>query len=173
MATITKLPDGDFSLGNLRGELITLQPAVADYATGGYLIQGIGGTTENTGNVGIDKVLFVLPTGGQGGLSLVWNPSTSKLQIFQRGAVTATGTVASTSTAPTITTGTNATVTGVVATNGGALTQTAGASGITGVQAPTITSTFTGTAVAAGALMEVPAGTDLSAYAFQLLAVGL
>ena len=82
MATITKLPDGDLSLGNLRGELITLQPAVADYATGGYLIQGIGGSTENTGNVGLDKVLIVEPAGGQGGISPVWNPATSKMQMF-------------------------------------------------------------------------------------------
>ena len=92
MATITKAPDGDISLGNLRGELITLQPAASDYAAGGYLIQGIGGTTENTGNVGLDKVLFVLPTGGQGGLSPVWNPSTSKLQIFQQGTEVTAGT---------------------------------------------------------------------------------
>jgi hypothetical protein len=172
MATITKAPDGDISLGNLRGELITLQPAASDYVAGGYLIQGIGGVTESTGNVGLDKVIGVLPVGGQGGYVPVWNPVTSKLQILQRGAITATGTIASTSTAPTITTGTNATVTAVVATNGGALTQAAGAAGITGVQAPTITSTFTGTSVAAGPLTEVSAGTDLSSYAFQLLALG-
>lgn len=82
MATITKLPDGDISLGNLRGELISLQPAASDYATGGYLIQGIGGSTESTGDVGLDKVLFVEPAGGQGGLTVVWNPSTSKVQMF-------------------------------------------------------------------------------------------
>ena len=82
MATITKLSDGDLSLGNLRGELITLQPAASDYAPGGYLIQGIGGTTESTGNVGLDKVLFVEPAGGQGGISPVWNPLTSKVQMI-------------------------------------------------------------------------------------------
>ena len=82
MATITKLPDGDLSLGNLRGELITLQPAVADYATGGYLIQGISGTTETTGDVGLSKVLLVEPAGGQGGISPVWNPATSKMQML-------------------------------------------------------------------------------------------
>jgi hypothetical protein len=82
MATITKNSDGDVSLGNLRGEQLTLQPAVADYATGGYLVQGIGGATESTGNIGLDKVLFVIPTGGQGGLSPVFNPTTSKVQIW-------------------------------------------------------------------------------------------
>ncbi len=82
MATITKLPDGNLSLGNLSGELISLQPAVADYATGGYLIQGIGGVTESTGDVGLDKVLIVEPAGGQGGISPVWNPSTSKVQMI-------------------------------------------------------------------------------------------
>lgn len=85
-ATITKAADGDLSRGNLRGELITLKPAVSDYATGGYLLQGIGGTTEGTGNVGLDKILWVTPVGGQGGLSPVWNPTTSKLQIYQGGS---------------------------------------------------------------------------------------
>jgi hypothetical protein len=80
--TITKLPDGDGSLGNWRAELATLQPASSDYATGGYLIQGIAGSTENTGNVGLAKVLFVLAVGGQGGYAPVWNPATSKLQVF-------------------------------------------------------------------------------------------
>lgn len=83
---LTKNPDGDISLGNLRAELMTLTPASSDYATGGYLIQGIGGATESTGNVGMDKVLFVIPAGGQGGYSPVWTPSTSKLTIEQPAA---------------------------------------------------------------------------------------
>ena len=90
MATIKKNPDGDLSLGNIRGELVTAQPGSSDYPTGGYLIQGIGGTTENTGNVGLDKVLFVEPVGGSYALTGVqqtyipqWNPTTSKLQVFE------------------------------------------------------------------------------------------
>lgn len=83
MATITKNSDGDVSLGNLRGELLTLQPAASDYATGGYLVEGIGGTTESAGNIGLDKVLFVIPTGNQGGVSPVFNTSTSKVQMFE------------------------------------------------------------------------------------------
>jgi hypothetical protein len=110
--TLLKNPDGDLSLGNLRGELCTLQDSVSDYAPGGYLVQGIGGTTESTGNVGLDKVLFVIPVGGQGGYSPVFNPTTSKLQVFEP-------------------------------------------SNALGVQS------------------EVPVNTDLSAYAFQLLVVGL
>jgi hypothetical protein len=84
--TITKLPDGDLSLGNLRGELVTLQPSVSDYPTNGYLIQGIGGATESTGNVGMDKVLAVIPVGGQQGYGAVFNPATSKVQVFYSGS---------------------------------------------------------------------------------------
>ena len=83
--TITKTPDGDVSIGNLRGEIVNLQPAAADYATGGYLIEGIGGATENAGNVGMDKVLGVIPLGGNFGYTLVWNPTTSKLEVFWGG----------------------------------------------------------------------------------------
>lgn len=110
--TLTKNSDGDISLGNLRAELETLQPALSDYVLGGYLVQGIGGNPLTPGNVGMDKVLFVIPVGGQGGLSPVFNPATSKLQIFQDSA-------------------------------------------------------------AGGAGGEVNAGTNLAAYAFELLVVGL
>jgi len=82
MATITKNADGDVSLGNLRAEIVTLQPAVADYVPGGYLLQGIAGTTVGTGDVGMAKVLGVIPLGGQGGFFPVWNPVTSKVQIL-------------------------------------------------------------------------------------------
>ncbi len=80
--TITKLPDGDLSLGNLRGELVNLQPALSDYPTGGYLIQGIGGSTESTGNVGMDKVLTVIPAGNQQQFKPVWQTATSKLEMW-------------------------------------------------------------------------------------------
>ena len=89
--TITKLSDGDLSLGNLRGELVNLQPALSDYPTGGYLIQGIGGTTESTGNVGMDKVLAVIPVGGQQGYHPVWQPSSSKLEMFYISSAPAAG----------------------------------------------------------------------------------
>jgi hypothetical protein len=80
--TITKNSDGDVSLGNLRGEIVTLQPAASDYATGGYLVQGIGGNPLTAGDIGMDKVLFAIPIGGQGGYTPVFNPTTSKVQVF-------------------------------------------------------------------------------------------
>jgi hypothetical protein len=89
MATITKNPDGDLSLGNLRGELVTLQPGISDYASGGYLIEGIGGSPLTSGNVGLSKILFVIPVGGtvnpepSSAYFPQWNTATQKLQIFQ------------------------------------------------------------------------------------------
>jgi hypothetical protein len=82
---LTKQADGDLSLGNLRGEVVTLTPATSDYATGGYLVQGISGATENTGNIGIAKVIFVIPISGGGGYSLNWNAATGKVQVYQTG----------------------------------------------------------------------------------------
>jgi hypothetical protein len=90
--TITKNTDGDLSLGNLRGELVTLQPAPSDYVAGGYLIEGIGSNPLTPGNVGMDKVLFVTQVGGSGSGSNAsnskayfteWNTATSKLQVFE------------------------------------------------------------------------------------------
>ena len=109
--TITKVNDGDDVWGRRRLEHVQLKPAVSDYAPGGYLIQGIGGTTESRGNVGITSVEFVVPVGGQGGYVPVWSPSSPRLQVWQQSAATS-------------------------------------------------------------ALTEVPAGTDLSAYTFNLLVVG-
>ena len=86
--TITKVNDGDDVWGRHRLEQVQLQPAVSDYAPGGYLIQGIGGTTESTGNVGIDKVGYVIPIGGQGGYVPVWSGSSPRLQIWQQSAAT-------------------------------------------------------------------------------------
>ena len=76
--SVTKASDGDVSLGNLRAEIVTLQPAASDYPSGGYAI--------STANVGLSKILLVAPIGGQGGFSPIWNPSTGKLQMFS-GAV--------------------------------------------------------------------------------------
>lgn len=90
--TITKNPDGDLSLGNLRAELATLQPAPSDYVAGGYLIEGIGSNPLTPGNVGLDKVLFVDVVGNGGSGSNAsnskaymaeWNTATSKLQVFE------------------------------------------------------------------------------------------
>ena len=83
-----------------------------------------------------------------------------KVQIFAPG--TSTGTVTSTSTAPTITTASGNPATAPVGVITGALAQTAGAAGITGVQAPTITSTFAG---AAGSTAQFAAGAYGSTFA--------
>ena len=80
--TLTKAIDGDDVWSRKRLEHVVLQPSISDYVPGGYLIQGISGTTERTSNVGLAKVSYVIPVGGQGGWSPVWNPTTSKLQVF-------------------------------------------------------------------------------------------
>ena len=86
-----------------------------------------------------------------------YSSTTGCLYVYEGGAGTPAGTIASTSTAPTITTSSGgiATALGVTA---GALSEVTGATGITGVQAPTITSTFTGTPGSAGALTPLGAG---------------
>lgn len=80
--TITKTADGDDGWARRRLEHVILQPAPSDYLFGGYLIQGVSGSTEKTGNVGLGKVEYVWPCGGQGGYNPVFNPTTSKLQVF-------------------------------------------------------------------------------------------
>lgn len=104
------------------------------------------------------------PTGYQFGYAPGTTQKNGVLTIMG-GAGTPAGTIVSTSTAPTITTSSGgvATALGVAA---GALSEVTGASDITGVQAPTITSTFTGTAPASGST-QYPEG---SAYSAALLA---
>ena len=147
---------------------VTIPASPATYATGG-LLAASGAAFINLGPYGDRTPLLVeVFSTTASGYSYVYNPANLKLLILTGG--TATGTVASTSTAPTITTGTNETVTAVVATNGGALTQATGASGITGVQAPTITSTFTGTGGTAGgqiAASSIPAGVSGDTITFH------
>jgi hypothetical protein len=113
---VTKNPDGDVSLGSLNGEVVTLQPAAADYATGGYaIISGVQAvntpTLASSVNCDLYRIIGVIPIGGYGGYHLAWNPTTQTLQVFQQSAAT-------------------------------------------------------------GPLTQVPAATDLSAYAFQLLLIG-
>jgi hypothetical protein len=86
--SVTKEPDGDDVWSRKRLEHVQLQPAISDYQPGGYLLQGIGGTTESTGNVGLGKIAYVIPVGGEGGYKPVWNPATSKLQVFEDSAGT-------------------------------------------------------------------------------------
>ncbi len=101
------------------------------------------------------------PPAGTSASGLIYNFSVGttqangKMQVFlPSGAGTPAGTIVSTSTAPTITT-TSGGVTVALGVNAGALSEVTGASGITGVQAPTITSTFTGTAGSAAASVQL------------------
>ena len=93
------------------------------------------------------------------GLIYQYNSATGCLFVYEGGAGTPAGTIASTSTAPTITTSSGG-VTTALGVAAGALSEVTGATGITGVQAPTITSTFTGTPGSAGALTPLGAGAD-------------
>ena len=91
---ITKLPDGDVSLGNLNGEFVSLSDSISDYAPGGYAI--IGGetaqqnNTPNLINCDLWRVLTAIPTGGQNGALPVWNQTTQSIQIFTSPGVEAT-----------------------------------------------------------------------------------
>lgn len=106
-------------------------------------------TGTATGNNCPQPYLFRAWSSLASGYTYQYNMTTGGLFVMTSAGFTPAGT----NSAPTITTGTNATVTAVVATNGGALTQASGATGITGVQAPV----FTGSAVAAGALAALAA----------------
>ncbi len=148
--------------------VVTIQPAAADYPAGGY-------TITPAQFDGLSRIRGVLPIGYTGTAAThvwAWNKTTGKLQVFAASGGTPAGTIVSTATAPTITTTTNAGTTTPLYTNAGALTQVAGAAGITGVQAPTVTSTFTGTPGAGGAMAEVAAGTDLSGGTVTLFGYG-
>ena len=93
--TITKNPDGDVSLGNRAGEEVTLQPAISDYATGGYAI--VDGEQYNangslTINCDLWRIIGVIPIADQSGYELDWNSSTKKLVIYKGGTQVSNGT---------------------------------------------------------------------------------
>ena len=83
--TVTKVADGDNVLGRYRTEHVVLKPAAADYPAGGYALSGI---PPSSGNVGMTKIYFAIPVGGQGGYVWQWNPATAKMQVFQQSAAT-------------------------------------------------------------------------------------
>ena len=61
--------------GHVETRFVTLTPAVADYATGGYAL------TPGQG-ISLSKVYWAIPVGNQGGITPVWNASTGYLQMF-------------------------------------------------------------------------------------------
>ena len=115
------------------------------------------------------------PAAGTLPSGVIWNfaPGTTQangsLQALIAPGGTPTGTIVSTSTAPTITTSSGG-VTTALGVAAGALSEISGASGITGVQAPTITSTFTGSAGSGGELTNLGNVTYASISAANLVA---
>lgn len=152
-STITLSGDWLFSIGNERMTKGTGN--LGTYATGGIAV------TPTQVGLGVIDSLTIDPAGGY---TFFYSASAGKVLAYESAAFTPAGT----NSAPTITTTTNAGTTEPMYTNAGALTQTTGATGITGVQAPT----FTGTAVAAAALAEVGNGVDLSGTTFTFRALG-
>ena len=148
---------------------------------GGPNSAGINSVSYMTGGITEDGLYYVVAIfGGSGAVS-----AQPKFKWYSIAASTAGGTFTGTpgdtdqetNSAPTITTGTNATVTAVIATNGGALTQAAGATGITGVQAPVLTiNSYTPAGTIAGGsgggFVEVTNGTNLSASYLRVLVLG-
>lgn len=129
------------------------------YVTGGLGINWFPMTSLTTGGTFIADTSATTPSNatfesqGTTGYVYRWNRTSNTLQIYQGAGATPAGTIS----APTITTATGDPSTAPIGVVGGALAQTAGAAGITGVQAPV----FTGTAQAAAALSEFPDATAL------------
>jgi len=145
-------------------------PGSNDYVTGGYVVNGLS-------QLGIEWIIGVDVVGNNSAAAgyapyTTLNftaPSVNATQLNFQVYTVSGFTPAGTNSAPTITTTTNAGTTTPVYTNGGALTQVAGATGITGVQAPV----FTGTAIAASSIFaEVANGGNLSGLSWVVRIVG-
>ena len=138
---------------------VIFSTSTAFTATMPSALTGTTGTGTGTGVNGPQPYSVKFWSEIASGYIYQYDSTTGCLFVYQGGAGTPAGTIVSTSTAPTITTSSGG-VTTALGVAAGALSEVAGASGITGVQAPTITSTFTGSAGSAGAL------TPLSAAAY-------
>lgn len=79
--TITKAPDGDISVGNLRGVIVNCSTPGSDYTVGGYSVVAA--------NIGLWKILSVVFPTVPGGYDLSWNTSTQKMQWYATGAAAA------------------------------------------------------------------------------------
>lgn len=144
------LLSGTCNLTNYNSTLVELTSITGRFLPNGKLRVVAGGLSSN-------------------GYVIKWDSSSKAFRAYRTAAQTVTPSGSITASAPTITTTTNAGTTEPVYTNGGALTQTTGATGITGVQAPTITDarTFAG---AAGALAQ--SANDANVGTFDFIAVG-
>jgi hypothetical protein len=81
--TITKAPDGDLSLGNLRGIILNCSTAGSDYVPTGFPIVAA--------NIGLWKIQQMNISSMPSGYDISWNGSTQKLQFYGINA-TALGT---------------------------------------------------------------------------------
>lgn len=93
--SITKNPDGDVNLGNRQGEEVTLQPAVSDYATGGYAVvdgEQYNANSSLTINCDLWRVIGVVPIGNQSGYELDWNTTSKKVEVYKGGTQVSAGT---------------------------------------------------------------------------------
>lgn len=156
-----------------------------------------GGLAYTVANFGMANTPVFLGFDGGTGYIFQNDRANSKILAYRTAGITPAGTVAAptltmnsytpagTNAAATLTSGTNATTTAPVYTVGGAITQTTGAAGITGIQAAAFSGTpavltgsnaapaFTGTAVAAASLTEVANAVNLSAVVINVFVVGI
>lgn len=135
----------------------TATPAASDYVTGGY-----ANPFAAFGFGELHGLTFIGFSGTAGSYIWRWNFSTNKIQVYQSAGGTPSGTIVTTMTSTT-----NASTAAPVYTTAGAVTQIAGAAGITG-----FVSTFTGAAGGSGGLTEVGAGTDLSGGSIKVIGYG-
>lgn len=152
-ATITYTGDWLENVGALTRTQGTL--TLGTYATGGVSV--------TPANLGLGS-FFGAPTFVAPGYVFAYDATAQKVQAYRSAGVTPAGT----NSAPTITSTANAGTTTPLYTNGGVVTQVAGATGITGVQAPV----FSGAAIPAAAFVEVANAVDLSAVTVSWTAIG-
>lgn len=69
--------------GQTESRFVTLTPSASDYVPGGYTL------TPGQG-ISLRSIYWAVPIGGQGGITPVWNPATSKLQMFGGGGAAGT-----------------------------------------------------------------------------------
>lgn len=124
------------------GQTFVIIPGSSDYVTGGYAL------SAQAFGLNLIHGAALVASNAAGGLYVVSLVFPSTFFSATPQAATSINFQVATPSAPTITTTTNATTTTPVYTNSGALTQVAGATGITGVQAPV--------------LVQVASGFDLS-----------
>lgn len=152
-ATVTLDTPKALRMGSTRYGVLFGQVDVTNYNTSLEEVAGITGKFRSAPRVMLGGL-------SSNGYVVKWDRTSKSVKAYRVPTITAS------SSAPTITTGTDAGVTEPMYTNGGALTQTTGAAGITGVQAPTITVSGSGAALS-------QAANDTNIGSVDFCAVGL